>query len=357
MQNNKDATSWDERKTAPAIILNVPNVVLGKLTRKGGFLPVWLSALILGLVIFLPSYALALLLGEQQQLRDIGWTVFSTLQLTYISVVACYYDLHLNILKTLRTKILPSIASKDDRAELLNSIQLTTRPKHSLILILSIILGVILVTGGTLAYGRHPGFGLPLSASFGGLFMGVVGYYLIWTLYLTRQLGNFRFRINEFTPGSSRIIHDIQGMLNRHVYILALFFMVVTIVISLDQYTVWFLGVGLLLGWTPTITQFFLTQHVIGRIIVNAKWEALEQIQSEIKALKNNGQLKDKETTDAINRLLDLHDRVQKIRNSTFDLHAGLNFLNQLMLPVVGWIIGNMERLASLIRSLLNAAR
>jgi hypothetical protein len=66
------------------------------------------------------------------------------------------------------------------------------------------------------------------------------------------------------------------------------------------------------IGWLPITAQFFLTQNAVTAIIANAKWEALEQIQTEIKNLKNSGQLRDKETTDAINRLLDLHDRIQK---------------------------------------------
>lgn len=354
----EESTSWDERKTAPAIILNLPNVAIGKLIRKDKPLPVWLSALLLGVIIFLPSYVLVLLLGESQQLKDIGWTVFSALQLTYIAVIACHYDLHLNILKTLRTRILPALASEKDQAALLNSIQVVTRPKYiPTIVLLSVVLAITAIVGGTLVYGRSPGIALPLSAIFGGFFAGVGVYYLTWTVVLTRQLSNFRFCINEFTPGSSRVIHDILEMLNRHLYIVAIFMGVVTVVNSLNPFTTWFVWVDILIGWLPIVTQFFLTQHSVGVIIANAKWDALEQIQAEIRALKNNGQLKEKETTDAINRLLDLHDRVQKIRNSTFDLTAGLNFLNQLMLPVVGWIVGNVEKLTSLVRSLLTAIK
>lgn len=357
MRNYEEANCWDKTITAPDLILNLPNLVIEKLTGRHRLLPRWLSALILGAGIFLPSYVLAFLLGERQQLRDIGWTVFSSLELTYLAVVLCYTDFNLNVLSRLKRKIIPCIVSRQDRASLMSCVQLAIRPKAVPVFVLSTAIGVTAVIGGTLAYGRNPGFALPLSATIGGMFAGIGVYYMTWTLHLTRRLGSFKFAMNEFTPGSSKIIHEILGMLNAHLYTIALFMAAVTIVNSFDRFTVWFVWVDVVIGWLPITAQFFLTQQAVGEIIANAKWDALEQIQSEIRNLKNNGQLKDKETTEAINRLLDLHDRIQKTRSTTLNFRAGLNFLNQLMLPVVGWLIGNIEKLALLIRSLLNITR
>jgi len=46
----------NELKTAPALILNLPNIVLERFIGKKNFLPLWISAMILGLLICLPSY-------------------------------------------------------------------------------------------------------------------------------------------------------------------------------------------------------------------------------------------------------------------------------------------------------------
>lgn len=358
MKNDEKLATFDEMNTAPAIVLNLPNAVFEKFSGKKSTLPVWLSGLILGAVIFLPSYTLAFLLGETRQIKEIGWTVFTSLQLSYCSVIVIYIDININIFGYLKRKIIPSIASEKELVDLRNCVQLATTHKYiPSILLLGIAVGLIAFIGGTLAYGSNPGYGLPISAIFFGIFGGISLYYLIWVMKLTLLLSSISFSINEFMPVSSKIIYDISGMLNTHLYIVALFTAIVTTIDSLDKLTAWFVWIDILFAWLPISAQFFLTQNTIRKIIANAKWTVLEQIQSEIRALKISGHLNDKDTTDAINRLLDLHDRIEKTRDSTFDFKSGLDFLNQLMLPVAGWIIVNVEKLLSLINSLLTLVR
>ena len=58
----------------------------------------------------------------------------------------------------------------------------------------------------------------------------------------------------------------------------------------------------------------------------------------------------DKEAIEAINRLMDLHDRVRATRSSTLNLRTGLNFLNQLMLPLLAFLLANIDRLLEAVR-------
>jgi hypothetical protein len=355
MLNSEDSTFFDETKTAPAIVLNFANVLIGKISGKKNILPVWGSALLLGICLFIPSYVFALLLGEVKQLREIGWTVFTALELSYLSVIVIYIDINKNILEALRRKIIPVITSEKDLEKLGNCLQFAATKKYlPSILILGIPMGLTAYVGGTSAYGHNSGFGLPLSAIFAGIFSGISLHYLMWVLILARLLGEINYAVNEFAPASSKIIAEVSLMLNRHIYLVALFTAVVTIVDSLDPLTAWFVWVIILFGWIPIATQFFLNQYTIRQIISNAKWSVLELIQSEIRTLKNTGPLHAKETTDAINRLMDLHERIEKTRNSTFDFKAGLNFLNQMMLPVLGWVIGNIEKLLTYLKSIVS---
>ena len=64
MSNSEASALFDETKTAPAIVLNFANLLIGKISRKKNILPVWGSALLLGVCLFIPSYVFALLLGE-----------------------------------------------------------------------------------------------------------------------------------------------------------------------------------------------------------------------------------------------------------------------------------------------------
>ena len=67
-------------------------------------------------------------------------------------------------------------------------------------------MGLLAYVGGTLAYGHDPGFGLPLSAIFAGIFSGISLHYLMWVLILARLLGGINYVVNQFTPASSRLL-------------------------------------------------------------------------------------------------------------------------------------------------------
>ena len=350
---------FDDTQTAPAKVLNLPTAIARIFGGERIVLPQSLSALVVAVAICLPFFALAFLLKETKQLRDIGGIVFASVQLSYLSVVLTYIDVNINIFGRLRRNIIPLIASKQDLAELTACIELATTRKYlPSISLLGTVVGLTALVGGTLAYfisdGSNPGFGLPVGAIVFGCFGGISLHYLIWVLKLTRVLGNLDFSISEFIPVRSRVIHEITGMLNTHIYIVALFTAVVTVVDYQHPYTAWFVGVDVLLGWLPIIAQFLLTQQAVRKIIAKAKWKTFEEIQSEIRALRNSGHLKDKRTTDAVNRLMDLHDRIEKTGDSTLDLKAGLQFLNQLMLPVLSWAIVSAGQLKTLIESLFS---
>lgn len=334
------------------LVLNLPNKILAPITGRKKTFPIWLCSFILGTFIFLPSYLLATVLGEKEQLKDIGWTVFISLELSYLSIIAMYIDLHLNIFKQLQEMIIPVLADESDYSNLKKLIHSATNlsPNYSIVL-LTIIIGVTALVGGTMAYGNSPGVGLAISAIFFGFFGSISIYYILWVLKLTYQLGKYKYTMNEFVPASSKIISDISSMLNIHTYIIALFLAAVTAIDSLDRLTSWFILADIILGWIPVTAQFFSTQDAIRKIISSAKWNALEQIQTEIGVIKNTGKLKDKDTVDAINRLIDLQDRIEKTKDSTLNFRSGLDFINQLLLPIISWIVVNIEKMLTLIKA------
>jgi hypothetical protein len=355
VQAARETLTSAEAHTAPSVILNLPNRVLAYISGNKNILSVWLSSLLLGALICLPSYILATILRESKQINDIGWTVFNSLQLSYLSVIVTYIDINLNIFRHLKQRIIPVMTGENDLLDLRKYIQLASIPLCiPSITVLGIIIGLVALIGGTLIYSHDPGFGLPLSAIFFGIFGGVSVYYLGWVLKLTHQLGNYRFLMNDFTPASSKIIHDISSMLNIHTYIVALFLAAVTAIDSFDKLTAWFVWVDILFGWIPIIAQFILTQNAIRKIILNAKWNTIEHIQIEIRTINHLGHLKDKDTTDSINRLMDLQDRIEKTRDNTIDFKSTRIFINQLLLPVISWIMVNFEKLLLTFRNLFN---
>ena len=53
---------------------------------------------------------------------------------------------------------------------------------------------------------------------------------------------------------------------------------------------------------------------------------------------------------EAMNRLMDYHDRVRATRNSALDLRTSLSFLNSLLLPLIAFILANLDSLVELFR-------
>ena len=88
----------------------------------------------------------------------------------------------------------------------------------------------------------------------------------------------------------------------------------------------------------------------LGPIVTTAKWQTLNELQAKISKLRTEANPADKEAIEAINRLMDLHDRVRATRNSTLNLRTGLDFLNQLMLPLLAFLLANIDRLLEAVR-------
>jgi len=67
-----------------------------------------------------------------------------------------------------------------------------------------------------------------------------------------------------------------------------------------------------------------------------------------VEALQAHENIAEKETVEAINRLMDYHDRIKATRNSALDLRAGLNFLNSLLLPLLAFLLANLKEVLKL---------
>jgi hypothetical protein len=71
-------------------------------------------------------------------------------------------------------------------------------------------------------------------------------------------------------------------------------------------------------------------------------------VQKKIAALQKEQALPNDEDRESITWLLDYHERVRSRRNSALDLGSWLNFLNSLLLPLIAFIVGNIDTLLRL---------
>jgi hypothetical protein len=99
--------------------------------------------------------------------------------------------------------------------------------------------------------------------------------------------------------------------------------------------------------WAPTVLLYAAGQFHISSVISRAKWEILNEIQTKIESLYVLEDIPDKDTLERLEKLMDYHDRIKNTPNSAINLRSGLNFLNSLLLPVIAFVIGNLDKIVS----------
>ncbi len=147
-------------------------------------------------------------------------------------------------------------------------------------------------------------------------------------------------------PSSSEIIHRLSDLLSNFVYLCAV---IVALAIFFGVYAgQWFNIIRLILLWIPLILLFILNQYALSRIIINAKWKTLNNIQAKIGQLQTQEEIPAKDTLAHIRELMDYHDHIRNTRNTAFDFRAGLNFLNSLLIPLLAFVLANLDKMLSL---------
>jgi hypothetical protein len=192
------------------------------------------------------------------------------------------------------------------------------------------------------------GYGLIFST----MIINLIGYEILYQLFmvilLSAKLRQYDIKLFAADPGSSEIMSRLSDELGFFVYYIAIFAAIITLGTS---------AVGLLSSqgvfivlilWLPITILFILNQTSLSSIIRRAKWKTLNEIQAKVHKLQAAENFESKEIIDAINRLLDYHERVNKTRISALDFRAYLNFINSLLLPLLAFLLGNLDKVLSL---------
>ena len=77
-------------------------------------------------------------------------------------------------------------------------------------------------------------------------------------------------------------------------------------------------------------------------------------IQARVEALYAGMENPDRDTLATIKELMELHDRVKATNNWAISFREGLRFLNTLLLPLLGFILANIDLVAKFLRGLFD---
>ena len=168
------------------------------------------------------------------------------------------------------------------------------------------------------------------------------------------KLKEYQFEINVFSPADSEIGSNISEISTKNLYIEASLVALVTLIatssfINQQIRTAMALPV-LAFGWTVIITNFLLTRSTLGRIINRTKWKTLNRIRDKMNVIEATGDLSDKDTAERLLRLADIHRQVMASHTKMFNLKSVITLFSQLMLPLIGLLLGNLDKVLELLK-------
>jgi hypothetical protein len=346
------------RQEILALQEQIPLVQILKRLGKGfrhNSLGYWIANIVLlNGILLLPWTLLGLVLKEIQRPGPVSVASIVCIELVILGIIAAYFALRV-MLDEIRDCIVEKINSANDVSKLLLWLKKTwsLQSVSAFALPFCLIWTSLGVAGMCLIIKQFVGFGLTLTVILVGLLASLLFYVPVWASFMIVSLKNYRYEVNAIAPADSEIISNISEMMMKGIYTLAAGFALITLVATSSlvnrQLRVTFSLPLLLFFWTVIIAQFLLTRSTLSAVINRAKWTTLNKIQARINTLEETGDLSDKDTAERLFRLVDLHKEIMASKSSALDLKSFSTLVTQLMLPLLGWLLGNLDKLSKLL--------
>lgn len=340
-------------KTPMALLFNKTGRLVQKITGSPKPLPfIFCVAVLLILTLLILELNYLWLFRRTQAATQITpASTFIVVETTLVIVAATYFNIN-RVLTGIRDAVVDSIMSSEDLSKLHEWLSLGWSPstigRFFFWWVLFIVSALILFYPFFLQVGFSVGLLIPslLFAVFGG----IAFYYAPLMILLPTRLGRCHFKLYENDPARSEIVDNISAILNRFTYGYVLLIVVFQLSLAIANLPIIAEIVFMIaFGWAPVITQYLVNQACTRTIISRSKRKTLNRIQTEIQSL-HEGDVKNKENLEAINRLMDYHERLRATPNSNINMQSLGYFLNQLALPLLGFLLANIDTVIDLFR-------
>jgi hypothetical protein len=93
-------------------------------------------------------------------------------------------------------------------------------------------------------------------------------------------------------------------------------------------------------AWAPLITILLFNQYALAKLIERAKRRALDPLETATVDLQSKADSLPVAELDRLNKLLDLHERIQATKGTAIDWKGSLTIFNALLLPTISLIVG-----------------
>lgn len=336
-------------KTLGQVIAGWTGRLIQKLTGKPEPLPFWYGMTVTFVVILMFGSLVVMFLNEATPLPSSTiWFHTVIWGLSLVTVLALERFIG-TVFTISRRHLLDAVQSIADLTDLQQQIRFVFSIRKQLVFggIYSILLTIV----GMVFSAGYPGLGgirIGYIVSFIALNIinGSYSYFALLGFPTLLRLSRYQYKLYAADPSSSEFIDRLADVLMLGVYIVAAWATLLTLLsVFFGGATSSVITFVVVFAWLPTITFFAVNQYVLARIITNAKWRTLNGIQAQVEELQAQEQILSEETLGHIDKLLDYHDRIRATRNSALNIRAGLNFLNSLLLPLIAFVLTNLNQI------------
>lgn len=259
---------------------------------------------------------------------------------------------HSRLLTTLSNSVLDTIESEDDLNNLRSWLAASFNMKGQLLV--SLVPALIILPLLNILFSILTEISIDITthivAIIGGFQAFVALPIVLASFTMPHRLSNYQLKLFSADPSSSEVVDSLSDTANSillTVGVLLAFLSVVAALLMPEGGGTTFAFVLLTVPWGLLIVVFISGQYALAKIIKKAKWRTLNGIQSQIEALQEQEEILSEKTLGHINELLDYHNRIRTTRNSALDIRAGLSFLQSLLLPVIGLLLGILSNLTA----------
>jgi hypothetical protein len=337
----------------PETILDGVGKSFQRLTRNEIALPYWGSGILIAIIILLLGTLVSTILHEihASTVRNSILMAIWTIIIGYICLVGIYQVIRL-IYDTLYEPVLNSIESVADLDNLDNWLSATSHIRRQLLFsmgfaaIMTAIFLPIIWQFGSL----YPRVGLAVVATLAFFQSGLMIYFMLPFTDLINRLGRYKIRLYAIDPSSSEVVESISHTFNRSMMLgsqsgaVLTFGLVFFGFLQRPAFLIW-----IVLSWLILFFYFVGYESVLSKIITRTKRAKLNDLQIQIEKLELSENISEQKTMEAINRLIDYHNRIKDTPNSAINIRSLLNFMNSLLLPVIGFFLGNIDTVMKLI--------
>ncbi|MFN8564250.1 MAG: hypothetical protein U0703_22135 [Anaerolineae bacterium] len=342
--------AW-KHKTLIEEMLDYAGTILQRLLHRPTVPPRWYTALVTYLCIIILAGFVALLFDSRMQqvwlveIIPAGTILFFTSAL----YVPAYFD---HLAHGLYQTISGATSSAEDMENLHHWLDsyFDRRLMRVICIIYGLVFAVLFIVARSGLLGTFIGAGATIASLVTLTIASIPVPYILRFLLSPPPLERFHFQLYEPNPGSSQVIRRLANVYDTFSYLYAVQAMIFSFSALLTVSMAFYVVLILFLSWIPTLGLFIINYRVLARIIRRAKWKLLVELQAKINAERHT--VDEKERIEYLNGLIAYHDYVLRSPDSALNFNAVLNLLRSLLLPVLVFLLVNLDRIFLLLTSI-----